>query len=109
MFRFGIHHGIHVELLGRIPFLLRAAPFPLVSPMSETPKLLAASAAEIAEALAFALRYEGRKRVFHADEIMARITANQLVAHLTESGFVVMKAPPAVSPTTSNMPTPRTR
>ena len=76
--------------------------------MPETSKLLAASAPEVIEALAFALRYEGRKRVFHADEIMARITANELVAHLTESGFIVMKAPGAVFPSTSNMPTPRT-
>jgi hypothetical protein len=61
---------------------------------------------EIAEALAVALQYDGRKRIYHADEMMARITADQLVRHLEASGFVVMKAPPAVPPTTSNMPTP---
>jgi hypothetical protein len=50
-----------------------------------------ASVAEIVESLAFALRYEGRKRVSHADEAMARITADRLVRHLAESGFVLMK------------------
>lgn len=74
--------------------------------MPDRPSLRPASPDEIAEALSFALRYEGRKRVYHADPIMARITADRLVSHLTVSGFVVMKAPPAVSPTTSNMPTP---
>ena len=36
------------------------------------------------DSLAFALRYEGRKRVNHADETMARITADRLVRHLAE-------------------------
>ena len=38
-----------------------------------------ASVEEIVESLSFALRYEGRKRVSHADETMARITADRLV------------------------------
>ncbi len=46
---------------------------------------------EIAETLSFALRYDGRRRVHHADATMARITAERLVAHLERSGFVVMK------------------
>jgi hypothetical protein len=33
---------------------------------------------EIADALSFALRYQGRKRVHHADDMMARITAERL-------------------------------
>ena len=32
-------------------------------------------------ALAFALRYQGRKRVHNADEIMAEIVAKRLVEH----------------------------
>ena len=48
---------------------------------------------EIVESLAFALRYEGRKRVYHADETMARITADRLVRHLAEAGFVLMRRP----------------
>lgn len=34
-----------------------------------------ASAQEIQESLSFALRFAGRKRVHHADDAMARITA----------------------------------
>lgn len=65
-----------------------------------------ASPDEIADALAFALRYEGRKRVYHADDFMARITADRLVKHLARSGFVLMKAPAAPAPSTSHMPKP---
>lgn len=49
---------------------------------------------EIADALAFSLRFDGRKRVHTADELMAGITARRLVEHLERSGFVVMKKPP---------------
>ncbi len=41
--------------------------------------------------LAFALRYQGRKRVHNADEIMAVMVAKRLVEHLERSGFLVMK------------------
>jgi hypothetical protein len=57
-----------------------------------------ATTEEIAESLSFALRYEGRKRVNHADEMMARITADRLVRHLRGSGFVVMRLPGARAP-----------
>ena len=57
-----------------------------------------ATADEIAETLSFALRYEGRKRVHHADDVMARITAERLVRHLEQSGFVLMKRPPSAAP-----------
>jgi len=53
-----------------------------------------ASAEEIADAIAFALRYSGRKRVHDAAEMMSLIVAKRLVAHLERSGFVVMKRPP---------------
>jgi hypothetical protein len=66
--------------------------------------LRSATPDEIAAALAFALRYRGRKRVFDADDPMARITAERLVQHLEASGFVVMKKPPASAPTTTHMP-----
>jgi hypothetical protein len=45
---------------------------------------------EIAQALSFALRHHGRKRVHHVDEMMAKITAERLVKHLEASGFVLM-------------------
>ncbi len=72
--------------------------------MSDAPHLRPATLDEVADALSFALRYQGRKRVFHADEMMARITAERLVQHLTASGFVLMKAGPATAPSTSGMP-----
>lgn len=72
--------------------------------MSDAPRLRPATQNEIAEALSFALRYQGRKRVYHADDMMARITAERLVQHLTASGFVLMKAGPATAPSTSIMP-----
>ena len=74
--------------------------------MPDTPRLRPAKPEEIADALAFALRYEGRKRVHHADDVMARIAAARLVRHLNRSGFVLMKAPPAAAPSTVNMPPP---
>ena len=39
----------------------------------------------------FALRFEGRKRVHDAGEIISGIVAKRLVEHLERSGFVVMK------------------
>ena len=72
--------------------------------MSDTDRLRPATQDEIAQTLSFALRYEGRKRVHHADDAMARITADRLVRHLERSGFVVMKQPAAPAPTTSHMP-----
>jgi hypothetical protein len=52
-----------------------------------------ANADEIADAIAFGLRYSGRKRVHDAAEMMSLIVAKRLVAHLERSGFVVMKRP----------------
>ena len=53
--------------------------------MSDADKLTPADPSDLAAALAFALRYQGRKRVHNADEIMAEIVA---------AVFVVMKRPP---------------
>jgi len=62
--------------------------------MSDADKLTPADPRDLAEALAYALRFHGRKRVHHADEYMAAITAERLVEHLDCAGFVVMKRPP---------------
>ncbi len=60
--------------------------------MPDTPKRLTPGTREdVADALAFALRFQGRKRVHNADEIMAEIAAKRLVEHLERAGFVVMK------------------
>jgi len=63
--------------------------------------LHAATAAEIEETLSYALRYAGRKRVHTADDVMARVTAERLVRHLERSGYVLMRRPNAVAPSTS--------
>jgi len=60
---------------------------------SEEP-LLPAEPQDIADALAFALRYSGRKRAHDSAEIMASIVAKRLVEHLERCGFVVMRKPP---------------
>ena len=57
-------------------------------------RLTPATPEDLADALAFALRFNGRKRVHSADEIMSAIVAKRLVEHLERSGFVVMKRPP---------------
>jgi len=38
--------------------------------MDQPPNLRIATADELAETLSFALRYDGRRRVHHADDIM---------------------------------------
>jgi hypothetical protein len=58
-------------------------------------RLRPANLEEVAETLAFALRYEGRRRVHHADTMMAEIAAERLARHLEQSGFVIMKRPQA--------------
>ena len=67
----------------------------------DKPDLRPATTSELQESLSFALRYEGRRRVHHADDVMARITAERLVRHLEQSGFVLMKRPSRDAPSTS--------
>jgi hypothetical protein len=69
--------------------------------MPDDMRLRPATADEIAETLSFALRYAGRRRVHHADDVMARVTAERLAEHLERSGFVLMKRPDGVAPTTT--------
>ncbi len=57
-------------------------------------KMTPATPDDLAAALAFALRFHGRKRVHNADEMMAEIVAKRLVEHLERAGFVVMKREP---------------
>ena len=52
-----------------------------------------ADTSDLADAIAYALRFQGRKRVHNADEIMAEIVAKRLVEHRERAGFVVMKKP----------------
>jgi hypothetical protein len=57
-------------------------------------KLTPADASDIAESVAFALLFSGRKRVHDSDAMMASIAAQRIVRHLEKCGFVVMKRPP---------------
>ena len=60
-----------------------------------------ATLGEVQDSLSFALRYDGRKRVHTADDVMAHVTAERLVRHLQQSGYVLMKRPDAPAPSTS--------
>jgi len=61
--------------------------------MTDDHDLKPATPEDIADALAFALRFDGRKRKHDAGEFMAAIVAKRLVEHLQRAGFVVMKKP----------------
>jgi hypothetical protein len=63
--------------------------------MPDSPRLTPATADDLKQALAFALRFEGRKRVHRGNELMAAITAERLFKYLEQSGSVVMRRPPA--------------
>ena len=60
---------------------------------------------DIAQTLAFALLYSGRKRARDSETMMADIVAKRLVEHLNRSGFVVMRRPPGPPPTTPKFST----
>ncbi len=49
---------------------------------------------DLADALAFALRFDGRKRRHDAAEVVAAIVAKRLVEHRERSGFDYMTRPP---------------
>ena len=55
---------------------------------------------DVAQTLAFALLYSGRKRARDSETMMADIVAKRLVEHLNRSGFVVLRRPPGPPPTT---------
>jgi hypothetical protein len=60
-----------------------------------------ASPEDVAQSLAFALLYSGRKRARDSETMMADIVAKRLVEHLNRSGFVIMKRPPGPEHSTS--------
>lgn len=62
--------------------------------------LTPATTDDLANALAFALQFDGRKRYHQADGYIAKIAARHLIEHLERCGFVVMKKPPAPGHTT---------
>jgi hypothetical protein len=66
----------------------RAARRELAAPLSP------AEPEDVVKAIAFGLRFESGRRVWHADEYVAVIPAKRLIDHLTLDGFVVLKLPP---------------
>ena len=76
-------------------FLLRSRRSAIVPAMPED-KLTPAESRDLAESIAFALCFSGRKRVHNSETFTARIAADRIVRHLERSGFVVMKKPPSV-------------
>ena len=48
---------------------------------------------DVADALAYALRFQDRKRVHNGDEIMPEIVSKRFMTHLEHAGFVVTKRP----------------
>src|SRR5271165_5708893 len=48
---------------------------------------------DLADAIAFALRYSGGKRARDADDVMATIAARRIVEHLRGARYRVMKRP----------------
>jgi hypothetical protein len=58
-------------------------------------KLTPADPSDLADAIAFALIFSGRKRVHDSDRFMARIAGDRIRRHLENAGYVVMKKPPA--------------
>jgi len=56
-------------------------------------RLTPAEPRDLADAIAFALRYSGGKRVRDADEVGATIAARRIVEYLREARYRVMKRP----------------
>ena len=57
-------------------------------------KLTPATASDIAESVAFALLFSGKKRVHDSDRMTASIAAQRIVRHLERCGYVLMKRHP---------------
>jgi hypothetical protein len=59
----------------------------------EPAKLTPADPANIAESVAFALLFSGKKRLHDSDRLTASIVAQRIVRHLDRCGYVVLKKP----------------
>jgi hypothetical protein len=63
--------------------------------MPDAGKLTPADPDDLADSIAFALLFCGRKRVHDSDGYMSKIAADRIMRHLEPAGFVVMTKPPA--------------
>ena len=77
-------------------FLLCSRASAIVRPCPTPTKLTPADPSNLANALAYALRFHGRNRIHNADEMLGEIVARRLVEHLERAGFNVLKHPPEV-------------
>ncbi len=57
---------------------------------------------DVEQALSFALRFDGKKPMKHAEPLMAKIVAEHIANHLEKSGFVISRRPPRAAPTASH-------
>jgi hypothetical protein len=62
--------------------------------MPDDQKLIPADPQDLADAIAFALKFSGRKRVHDSDAFMAKIAADRIVRRLEQARYVVMKKSP---------------
>ena len=62
--------------------------------MPDDDKLTPADPSDLADAIAFALNFSGRKRVHDSERLTARIAADRIMRHLEQARYVVMKKPP---------------
>ena len=65
------------------------------------PDLREAAPDEVAQALAHALIFSGKRRHHQSDALMADIVAKRLVEHLQLAGYVIMKSPAASAHSTT--------
>lgn len=50
---------------------------------------------DLRQSLAYALRFNGRRKRFReGDDLMAEITADHIAKHLERCGYVIMREPP---------------
>jgi hypothetical protein len=68
--------------------------------MPQPDSLRPATPAELEQAIAHALQFDGKKPFRLSGEMMAKITAAHLAECLRRGGFVVMKRPPGHLPRT---------
>ncbi len=63
--------------------------------MSDDKEFMPASRDDLMFTLMYGLSHRGKKRVHFGDDLMARLTAENLIENLEQAGFVVMRKPPA--------------
>jgi hypothetical protein len=80
--------------LGRLSVLVSFLQARYRPAMPDRDKLRPADPEDLAQSLAFAIKFDGRKRVHDADAFMATLVAQRPVRHLERCGYVVMKKPP---------------